>query len=74
MPLTREDSERIMAEVRANMARLAACSHPHAFRVIDATDARLWHRYRCAKCGGEADGVAVRWYENGLHHGQRGAK
>ncbi len=45
-----------------NANALRDCARPHDFAPV-TTDAP--HRYRCAKCGGEVDGVCARFYDEG---------
>jgi len=67
MPLTRDDAQQILAQVKANAARLNACSAPHEF--VDMLEHNVpGHRYRCSKCGGEVAGQCVRWYLLGMKH------
>ncbi len=46
-----------------NAEALRGCARPHDF-VPATTDPP--HRFRCAKCGGEVDGVCARFYDEGL--------
>lgn len=60
-----------MSEVRANAARLEACTGPHNFQPSEwwKGAGSMVRRYTCAKCQGSADPLAVSWYEKGLQHG-----
>jgi len=59
--------DEIFEQVKANGAKLDGCPGPHDFVPVDP--ARLFHRFRCTKCGGQVDGSAARWYRRGLQHG-----
>lgn len=65
--LSRQTVQELAAQVKANQARLAACER-HDFAPA-ASGAR---RRVCRNCGGEADTIAVSWYEDGLRHGRSG--
>jgi hypothetical protein len=55
-------------QVHANGRKLNACPI-HAFELIGAPDqSPFGRRYRCSRCGGEADSLARHWYELGLRH------
>lgn len=63
----------ILAEVRANMAKLDACPR-HVFvgvfeSAIKCKDGLAFQRYLCTRCGGSVDSSAARWYRLGLEHG-----
>jgi len=63
--------DRLWEQAQANGRKLDACAGPHEF--VDLTPERkLGKSYRCAKCGGEADGSAVHWYRRGLRHAGAG--
>lgn len=64
--LSRETVLDIAAGVRANIAKLSACSL-HTFEPI-APAQPLRTRYRCTSCGGEIDSSAYRWYQLGRAH------
>lgn len=66
--ITREETRAIWEKVKANLATLKACTGPHDFQALPGE--KLFPRYRCSKCGGEADGHAVHWYAAGLAHGR----
>lgn len=67
MPMSAR-SEALLAEVRANSAKLAACKR-HEFQPI--TPGLFGTRYVCPHCTGTADGVSVLWYNRGLEHAQK---
>lgn len=62
----RADMLSIMAQVKANQARLHTCARHQFEPQGDAT--RLGARYRCTACGGEVDASAARWYALGHEH------
>lgn len=59
------DTKAILAEVKANQAKLEGCSK-HNFHRIEE---KLFSKFRCANCGGTVDVQAVRWYSLGQKHG-----
>jgi len=54
----------IAAQVKENHRKLAACLD-HAFEPAKGPFQR---RRMCTRCGGEADSLAVGWYELGRRH------
>lgn len=66
MNLEQFAGKEILAQVRANMAKLDGCSGPHDFQPI--TEQKFFCRYRCTKCQGEVDSHAKIWYAKGLKH------
>jgi hypothetical protein len=69
--MTDDDAKKLWDNVKANGRALDNCEGPHRFEPTVPT-VKLGRVYRCAKCGGEADSIAVRWYEMGLRHGAAG--
>ena len=63
------DIKRIQQEVKANVARLEACTGPHQFETID--DRFLREKHRCKLCGGVVDNRGRYWYDRGLAHGRK---
>lgn len=57
------DSKQIMAEVKANMAKLDGCVGPHDFVRMEE---KLFSKFRCTKCGGVVPGDSAGWYRKGL--------
>ena len=66
--LHRTDLIELWASVKANAAKLEGCSR-HDFVSIEP-ERRIGGKYRCTRCGGEADSIAVRWYREGLQHAE----
>ena len=64
------DPDKIIKDVKENLAKLEKCSGPHIFRKLPPRKA-LGERYACAICGGEVEGSAHRWYQRGLEHGKK---
>lgn len=64
--ITREDSIKILQEVRANHKALESCPGPHDFQ--PRADKR--YRFTCTICGGEIDGSDKWHYDQGLAHGR----
>lgn len=64
------DTKAILAEVRANMAKLEGCAGPHDFSVPLRKIGSLIAEWSCAKCGGHIPNIEKIWYERGLAHGQ----
>lgn len=65
MTFDRATAQTILAEVRANHAKLNACLY-HEFELIygyKPTDFK--RRYACVHCGGTIDGSAYYWHEQG---------
>ncbi len=71
MTMSRADCDALLAEVRANQAKLAACSGPHSFRPI-GEELKLFAKQRCACGGGGVASDQALWYKRGLAHGDRG--
>lgn len=67
MTISREEMDQIIANVRANHAKLQACPR-HYF--VDTGRRRIGPLYECRNCGGEVNSEKVHWYELGLKHGQ----
>lgn len=71
--LGRPAVDSILAEVRANNAKLDACPRHDFVGVADGAikckDGLAYQRYRCTNCGGKVDSSAARWYRLGLEHG-----
>lgn len=70
MTFTKEDVDRIIADVKANAAILAACDN-HLFEFLKDSLPPEW---RCEHCGGVIDGPALHWYMVGRAHGELAAK
>jgi hypothetical protein len=69
--LTKADMQGILANVRANLARLDTCA-VHRFEAIEPD--RVMSRYRCTHCKGEVDSHAAHWYARGMAHANGRAK
>lgn len=65
--MTPEEAREILAEVKANIAKLQSCQR-HEF---DQMDGSQFAKFRCRHCGGIARGVEVVWYRRGLEHGEK---
>jgi len=57
----------ILAEVRENHAKLAACTRHEFFRPSDGV--HLNKRFKCLHCDGEVRGEQIHWYAEGVKHG-----
>lgn len=68
LPLTDGDIKGILAEVRANHARLEGCAL-HDFQPIEP--GKFGTKYSCPHCGGVVDGINASWYKSGLAHGYK---
>jgi hypothetical protein len=69
------DPAAILADVRANIAKLHGCEH-HDFhgipeRAMPCKDGLLYRDYRCSRCGGKVSASDYRWYQRGLEHGAK---
>ncbi len=62
--IKRAELQAIWAEVKANGGKLDGCQY-HDFVLIPGTDAPMKRRYVCSNCGGEVDGIAYRWHQDG---------
>lgn len=67
--ISQEDGWKLVEEVKANQAKLKACSR-HDFQV--AGRRAFLDDYLCANCGGKVDSMAYHWYSDGLRHGLEG--
>lgn len=69
------DPDALLAEVKANMARLESCPGPHTFEPTEwMDDKRILARYHtCRTCLGRLESTKVRWYEMGLMAGRANA-
>ena len=76
--IDRKTSEEVLAEVKANSAKLNSCSR-HDFSICldrrtketiadPKPEQRLFARWQCSKCGGRVDGTSKHWYQLGLSH------
>lgn len=68
------DGKALLAEVRANLAKLDGCAGPHDFKPIEPREHRLFGKLRCEKCGGQIQRSDYIWYERGLKHGSQNAQ
>lgn len=64
------DTQQILRDVKANLAKLDHCPGPHVFQPF-VIPHRTFPRYRCAICGGEVEGTNKLWYEKGLAHARQ---
>lgn len=62
------DSKAIMAQVKANIARLDGCAGPHDFHERPEVPRKLFAKRVCSKCGGEISSSDFYWYQKGLAH------
>lgn len=62
-------TNKILDDVRANMACLESCEGPHDFKVRENA-ALMSNRYICTKCLGKINGSKYHWYMEGLKHGK----
>lgn len=65
------DSKRILAEVKANIAKLNGCEGPHLFEPYayygnDPTG--LPRDFKCKRCGGVTSSINAHWYNDGHRH------
>jgi hypothetical protein len=74
LPPMRASSHEILAEIRANQARLDGCVGPHHFLEPEPGERWMTRPWVCALCGGRADGTDVLWYREGVAHGRAAAK
>ena len=62
------DIQKILADARENMAKLASCKR-HKFERNDSTLKAFFVKFKCANCGGVVESREAQWYEKGLEHG-----
>jgi len=71
------ETDQILAQVRANTAKLEGCSEPHDFSIAlnrhtkqplpNPTPQQTFGcRWQCSKCGGHVDAIDKSWYNRGL--------
>ena len=72
--LKRQELDKIFQQVKANLKLLESCPR-HNFSVpVDRhtkqpiPDKVTFCDWRCSECGGWVDGLAKRWYEQGMAH------
>ena len=76
--MKREVTNQILADIKANSAKLDACPR-HDFSiciprhtkqpVASPTPLQMFGaKWRCKHCGGDVDSQSKRWYELGLKH------
>lgn len=59
------ETDSILAEVKANSAKLNACAY-HVFSEKSGQEGKVFgKRYVCTACGGEVDHHARYWHEKG---------
>lgn len=68
------EMKELWEKVKANHARLHACTGPHEWE-LDPNDTfhkdeRLKDR-RCKRCGGTADVIHASYYDDGVAHGRK---
>lgn len=68
--LPRAELSRIWEEVKANQARLDACTLPHAFEPVPEPKRALPRYHVCTRCQGRVDVIAAHWYARGLVDGR----
>ena len=64
--LNRETMLGILADVKANGAKLAACQR-HEF--FSESPGKMGAKWRCTACGGTVSGTNAHWYSLGRKHG-----
>jgi hypothetical protein len=75
MKMSGEELRAIMADVRANQARLEQCEQPHSFEPIPPTIGMAFSTHSlCSVCGGRVSASDARWYARGLEAGRRMGK
>jgi hypothetical protein len=62
--MTPEKARELLAEAKANHARLESCRR-HEFVQLDGAQ---FAKFKCRHCGGEARAHEVLWYRRGLEH------
>lgn len=59
------EADSILAEVKANSAKLNACGYHNFVERPGQGDRVMGKRYVCTECGGEVDHHARYWHEKG---------
>lgn len=66
--MDRGDMKKIWEQAQRNGEALERCAR-HEF--VDITPGlAIGKKHRCTNCGGELDSIGVRFYQQGLDHGQ----
>lgn len=61
------DSQAIIAEVRANKAKLDGCSKHFFVRI----NRELLSKYVCFHCKGQVNSIDAYWYNKGMEHAKK---
>lgn len=59
------DTESIIAQVKANSAKLRSCGYHDFVEIPTQGDRVMGKRYHCTACGGEIDHHAYYWHKLG---------
>lgn len=59
------DAESILAQVKANSAKLNSCGYHEFVEMPGQEDKVFGKRYHCTGCGGEVDCHAYYWHKQG---------
>lgn len=62
------DTNEIIKEVKANLAKLAGCKR-HVF--IALPTGKMFPKHRCKNCDGEVSCTDAQWYNKGLEHAKQ---
>jgi hypothetical protein len=72
--LDRKSMDSILTDVRANLAKLDACTRHEFVGVpecsVKCKDGVLYRNFRCVNCGGTVDFHTEHWYRLGIEHGR----
>lgn len=65
--MNKEEGKKLLADIRANNAKLNACSL-HDFSIDATPERQIDKRWRCTRCGGEVFANSKTWYDKGIQH------
>lgn len=69
LPVKRSIIQECWEKAKENQRLLATCQG-HVFNTDLTPTRKLGKRWQCARCGGEVDSQAKKWYELGQAHGR----
>lgn len=64
--VSRATTDKILADIRANRAKLDACTRPHEFQRDHEEPNPLRAKWVCSICGGRVDSIWAKWYRMGI--------
>lgn len=70
--MQRSEAQKILEQVKTNLAKLRGCKGPHEFEpytYYNDNPEGLVRDFKCKLCGGTTSTFNVSWYQDGVKHG-----